>query len=101
MTYLCKFDIIVLVWASCLEHKKKRRTDCIVIISVHIDGWYYTSPNGCRHSLANAEEARKALKEGKPVFALSATGTLTPPVEKFLLNGRKFRTLDGTEYRIV
>lgn len=69
-------------------------------IYVHVERWFYTERNGSRHSLVTAEEARKALKEGKPVFALSATGTLTPPVEKFL-NGRKFKTFDGSEYRIV
>lgn len=52
-------------------------------IYVHVERWFYTERNGSRHSLVTAEEARKALKEGKPVFALSATGTLTPPLRSF------------------
>lgn len=68
---------------------------------VHIDGWYYTSPNGCRHSLKNVDEARQAVRAGLPVFALTSGGVPTPPIQKFLLNGRKFQVLGGTEYRIV
>lgn len=68
---------------------------------VHVEQWFFTRPNGSRHLLKDVEDVRKALKEGKPVFALTSTGTTTPPIEKILLNGRKFRVLGGSEYRIV
>lgn len=48
-------------------------------IYVHVERWFYTERNGTQHFLNDVDEARKKVREGKPVFALSATGTLTPP----------------------
>ena len=70
-------------------------------IYVHVERWFYTERNGTQHFLNDVDEARKKVREGNPVFALSATGTLTPPIQKFLLNGRKFQVMGGTEYSIV
>lgn len=68
---------------------------------VHVEHWFFTQSDGSRHFLKNVDEARKKVREGKPVFALTSTGTLTPPIQKFLLNGRKFQAMGGAEYSIV
>lgn len=103
MTYLCKFDIIVLVLGKLSDLYYITKEKLLMIIPTVVKNWYYTNDEGVRRPLRSLEDAKLAVSAGWPVFGLKeGPGSFNPtsPVVKFLING-KFKCLDGTIYRLM
>ena len=103
MTYLCKFDIIVLVLGKLSDAYYTKGEIFVMIVPTVVKSWYFTNSEGVRRPLRSLEEAKLAVSAGWSVFALrEGPGYFNPtaPVVKFLING-KFRCLDGTIYRLM